>query len=126
SSAKRVMRTVSDWIQRKLGLKVNMTKTHITRPSKLKYLGFGFYKDSKTKEWKCRPHQDSVKKFKDRLKELTCRKMPGTVKNKTQSNHLEAMESSKQASMGIAETGDRKRPCKTNSVLGRPLLLGGD
>ena len=82
SSAKRVMRTVSDWIQRKLGLKVNMTKTHITRPSKLKYLGFGFYKDSKTKEWKCRPHQDSVKKFKDRLKELTCRKMPGTVTSK--------------------------------------------
>ena len=82
SSAKRVMRTVSDWIQRKLGLKVNMTKTHITRPTKLKYLGFGFYKDSKTKEWKCRPHQDSVKKFKDRLKELTCRKMPGTVTSK--------------------------------------------
>ena len=79
SSAKRVMRTVSGWIQRKLGLKVNMTKTHITRPTKLKYLGFGFYKDSKSKEWKCRPHQDSVKKFKARLKELTCRKMPGTV-----------------------------------------------
>ena len=56
-----------------------MTKTHITRPLRLKYLGFGFYKDSKTKEWKCRPHQESVKKFKDRLKELTCRKMPGTV-----------------------------------------------
>ena len=34
SSAKRVMRTVPDWIQRKLGLKVNMTKTHITRPLK--------------------------------------------------------------------------------------------
>ena len=79
SSAKRVMRTVSEWIQRKLGLKVNMTKTHITRPTKLKYLGFGFYKDSKSKEWKCRPHQDSVRKFKARLKELTCRKMPGTV-----------------------------------------------
>ena len=82
SSAKRVMRTVTDWIQRKLGLKVNMTKTHITRPLKLKYLGFGFHKDSKTKEWKSRPHQDSVKKFKDRLKELTCRKMPGTVTSK--------------------------------------------
>ena len=60
SSAKRVMGTVSDWIQRKLGLKVNMTKTRITRPMKLKYLGFGFYKDSRTKEWKCRPHQESV------------------------------------------------------------------
>ena len=53
SSAKRVMGTVPDWIQRKLGLKVNMTKTHITRPMKLKYLGFGFYKNSKMKEWKC-------------------------------------------------------------------------
>ena len=47
-----------------------MTKTHITRPRKLKYLGFGFYKDSKAKEWKCRPHQDSVMKFKGKLKEI--------------------------------------------------------
>ena len=82
ASVKRVMRTVTDWIQRKLGLKVNMVKIHITRPLKLKYLGFGFYKDSKSKEWKCRPHQDSVKKFKSRLKELTCRKMPRTVTGK--------------------------------------------
>ncbi len=57
-SAKRVMYSITDWIARKLGLKVNVEKTHITRPMKLKYLGFGFYKDSKTKEWKCRPHQD--------------------------------------------------------------------
>ena len=82
ASAKRVMRTVSDWIQRKLGLKVNMTKTHITTPLQLKYLGFGFYKDKEANEWKCKPHQDSVKKFKSRLKELTCRKMPGTVRSK--------------------------------------------
>ncbi len=70
---------MADWIQRKLGLKVNMAKTRIARPQKLKYPGFGFYKDSMAKEWKCRPHQGSVKKFKDKLKELTCRKMPGTV-----------------------------------------------
>jgi group II intron reverse transcriptase/maturase len=82
ASAKRVMRTVTDWIQRKLGLKVNMTKTYITRPPKLKYLGFGFYKDTKANEWKCRPHKDSVARFKRKLKELTCRKMPGTVKEK--------------------------------------------
>lgn len=81
-SAKRVMRTITDWIQRKPELKVNMTKTYITRPQKLKYLGFGFYKDSKVKEWKCRPHQDSVAKFKRKLKELTCRKIPGTVTGK--------------------------------------------
>lgn len=82
SSAKRVMRTVTDWIQRKLGLKVNMGKTRIARPQKLKYLGFGFYKNSRAKEWKCRPHQDSVKKFKNRLKELTCRRSSGTVTSK--------------------------------------------
>ena len=84
SSAKRVMRTVTDWIQRKLGLKVNMTKTHITRPQKLKYLGYGIYKDSKAKEWRCRPHQDSVGKLKQKLRELTCRKMPGTITGKTE------------------------------------------
>ena len=84
ASAKRVMRTVTGWIQRKLGLKVNMTKTRITRPSNLKYLGFGFYKDGKAREWKCRPHQDSVKKLRRRLKALTCRKLPGTVRSKIQ------------------------------------------
>ena len=82
ASAKRVMHTVTDWIQRKLGLKVNMTKTHITRPTKLKYLGFGFYKDNKAGEWKCRPHEDSIARFKSKLKELTCRKMPGKVSDK--------------------------------------------
>lgn len=82
ASAKRVMRTVTDWIQRKLGLKVNAEKTHITRPSKLKYLGFGFYRNSRANEWKCIPHQDSVAKFKCKLKELTCRKIPGSVTEK--------------------------------------------
>ena len=79
SSAKRVMRTVSDWIQRKLGLKVNVTKTHIARPSRLKYLGFGFYKDAKAKEWMCRPHKDSVTRFKRKLKALTSRNALGRV-----------------------------------------------
>ena len=82
ASAKRVMRTVTDWIERKLGLKVNMTKTRIARPMKVKYLGFGFYKDNKTKEWKCRPHKDSIERFKRKLKELTCRKTPGRVTDK--------------------------------------------
>lgn len=45
---KRVMYSVSHYIEQKLGLKVNMTKTKITRPNKLKYLGFGFYKNTKS------------------------------------------------------------------------------
>ena len=45
ASANRVMHTITTWIERKLGLKVNATKTHVSRPSRLKYLGFGFYKN---------------------------------------------------------------------------------
>lgn len=73
ASAKRVMYGITDWIKRKLGLKVNAEKTHITRPQNLKYLGFGFWKDPKAKEWKCRPHEDSVQKFRRTLKRLTNR-----------------------------------------------------
>ncbi len=73
ASAKRVMYSVTNWTERKLGLKVNVTKTKITKPTKLKYLGFGFYKDFKAGEWKCRPHKDSVEKFKRKLKSLTIR-----------------------------------------------------
>ena len=73
ASAKRVMHSITDWIERKLGLKVNAEKTCITRPQKLKYLGFGFWKEPKSREWKCRPHKDAVQKFKRTLKKLTNR-----------------------------------------------------
>ncbi|WP_242024703.1 reverse transcriptase domain-containing protein, partial [Streptococcus agalactiae] len=67
AAAKRVMHSVSSYIEKRLGLKVNMTKTKIVRPNKLKYLGFGFWKSPKG--WKCRPHQDSVQSFKRKLKQ---------------------------------------------------------
>ena len=79
AAANRVMHTITDWIERKLGLKVNMTKTKVTRPSGLKYLGFGFWKDSKDGQWKARPHQDSVSKFKRKIKELTKRSWSVTM-----------------------------------------------
>ena len=59
-----VITTASGWIQRKLGLKVNMTKAHITRPLNRKYIGFGFYKNRKTKEWKSRSYQEPVMNLK--------------------------------------------------------------
>ena len=71
ASANRVMNSVTKWIERKLGLKVNMTKTRITRPTRLKYLGFGFVKmDGK---WEARPHKDSLISFEQKLKKLTKR-----------------------------------------------------
>ena len=71
AAANRVMNSITKWIERKLGLKVNMAKSKVTRPSHLKYLGFGFVKMGG--KWEARPHQDSVMNFKRKLKKLTKR-----------------------------------------------------
>ena len=67
-SAERVMRNIVTFIETKLKLKVNAEKTHITRPTKLKYLGFSFTKQKDT--WEARPHQESFKKLFLKLKKL--------------------------------------------------------
>ena len=69
-AANRVMESITHFIEKKLGLKVNMTKTKICKPNDLKYLGFGFYKG---KEWNSIPHIDSKMKFQRKLKSLTKR-----------------------------------------------------
>lgn len=69
-AANRVMKSIVDFIERKLGLKVNATKSKVCRPNDLKYLGFGFYRGTK---WECAPHNDSKKKFRRTLKGLTKR-----------------------------------------------------
>ena len=72
AAATRVMYSITSWIERKLGLRVNATKTKVAPPSKLKYLGFGFWNDKG--EWKARPHEDSVARLKRKLKALCKRK----------------------------------------------------
>ena len=67
-SAERVMRNIVTFIETKLKLKVNAEKTHITRPTKLKYLGFSFTKQKDT--WEARPNQESFKKLFLKLKKL--------------------------------------------------------
>lgn len=71
AAANRVMNTITRWIETKLGLKVNAEKTRVTKPTSLKYLGFGFVKMKG--KWEARPHQDSIKKFERKLKLLTKR-----------------------------------------------------
>lgn len=76
------MHTITKWIEQKLGLKVNVTKTHVSRPSKLKYLGFGFYKSPQTKQWTARPHETSVDKFQRKLKQLCKRSWSISMTNR--------------------------------------------
>lgn len=63
-SAKRVMRSVSRFIEEKLGLIVNVEKSRVTKPSDpdMKFLGFGFFKDYRADLYKARPHQRSLEK----------------------------------------------------------------
>lgn len=73
-SANRVMASITKYIEENLWLKVNASKSKIETPKGLKYLGFGFYFDSFQKQYKARPHVDSILKLKARIKELTSRR----------------------------------------------------
>lgn len=70
-SAERTLRNIIPYIEQKLFLKVNRDKTVVEHISKVKYLGYSFYK------YKCkcrfRVHPKSIKKMKAKLKELTSR-----------------------------------------------------
>lgn len=73
-AADRVMKNVSIFIESKLGLKVNMTKSKVSKPNDVKYLGFGFFMDKNDGLWKAKPHAKSVEKLKLKLKKLTSRR----------------------------------------------------
>lgn len=70
-SAERVLKSITTFIEKKLGLIVNATKTKITRPINTKFLGFSYVKMQG--KWECVPHKDSFAKCKRKLKQLTKR-----------------------------------------------------
>ncbi|PKM94704.1 MAG: group II intron reverse transcriptase/maturase [Firmicutes bacterium HGW-Firmicutes-1] len=72
-AANRVMSSITKFIEEKLGLKVNVSKSKVDRPNGIKYLGFGFYWDTFSHQFKAKPHQKSVEKLKEKLKRLTSR-----------------------------------------------------
>jgi len=71
-AADRVIKSVVSWLERKLFLKVNATKTRITRPTKSKFLGFTFWKNKEG--WKPRPHDESKKSLKRKVNKILCRR----------------------------------------------------
>ena len=70
-SAERTLRTITPFIEGKLFLKVNREKTCVAHISKVKYLGYSFYRY----KGKCRfrVHSKSVTKMKNKIRELTKR-----------------------------------------------------
>lgn len=72
-AANRVLNSITKFIEKKLGLKVNAEKSKITRPTQTKYLGFSFWM-SKGGKWKPKPHIKSYQKLIRKLKQLTNRR----------------------------------------------------
>ena len=66
-SANRVMKSITDCLERKLFLRVNATKTKVVRPTRSKYLGFTFLKHGG--EWKVKPTNEKKKALKEKLSE---------------------------------------------------------
>ena len=71
-AADRVMASVSSWLERKLWLKVNATKTKVVRPTGSNFLGFTFWKSSEG--WKPRPLAERKARLCRKVKEILCRK----------------------------------------------------
>lgn len=72
-AANRVMKSITKFIEKKLGLIVNAGKSKVGRPRDIKFLGFGYYYDAKEKRYEVKPHEVSIQKFKRKLKRLTKR-----------------------------------------------------
>lgn len=71
-AAERVMASCVSYLEGKLKLKVNHGKSRTGSPLKLKFLGFSLCKIGK--KTGIRPHGKSIKRFKDKIRELTSRK----------------------------------------------------
>ena len=74
------METITHYIENKLKLKVNRTKSKVSRPNESTLLGFSFY--TSEKGWEIRIAPKSLKKIKEKMKEKTKRNDPSNAKEK--------------------------------------------
>lgn len=70
-SAQRTLASIVPFIEKKLYLKVNTQKTVVAHISKVKFLGYSFYRYRV--ECRLRVHKKSIEKMKSKLRELTKR-----------------------------------------------------
>lgn len=81
-SAQRTLENIIPFIEGKLFLKVNRVKTTVTHVSKIKYLGYAFYRNKG--KCKYRVHPKSVRKMKDRIREIMRRSRGISNENRRQ------------------------------------------
>lgn len=66
-AANRVISPISSWIERKLFLSVNATKSKVSRPMRSKYLGFTFLKNGR--RWKVKSTNEKKAKLYQIMRE---------------------------------------------------------
>lgn len=75
----RVMKSVTSFIEGKLKLKVNTSKSAVGRPWKRKFLGFSF---TAHKEPKVRIAKTSMNRMKDKIRDITSRSKPYSMEQR--------------------------------------------
>lgn len=79
-AAKRIMESITQFIEEKLKLKVNRNKSAYDRPWNRKFLGFSFIRNSKNP--KIRISDRSMERAKDKLRKLTSRRNPLSMEDR--------------------------------------------
>ena len=79
-SAQRVMESITAYIEKKLKLKVNRTKSKVSRPQDSTLLGFSFYRGKEG--WQIRIAPKSLDRIRKKMKEKTKRSDPASAKEK--------------------------------------------
>lgn len=72
-AGERVMASIKTFIEKTLRLKINEKKSAVARPWQRKFLGFSF---TSRKEPQVRIAKESIKRMKNKIRELTARKKP--------------------------------------------------
>lgn len=79
-SAERVMRSITNYLEEELLLKVNREKSKVSKASQSTLLGFSFYKTKG--EWRIRVSNKSITRIKGKIKEILPRKAAQQVEVK--------------------------------------------
>ena len=80
-AGERTMASVQRFVEKKLRLKVNESKSSVDRPWKRKFLGFSF---TISREPKIRIAKESIQRMKNKVREITSRKMPYSMEYRIQ------------------------------------------
>lgn len=79
-AAQRVMESVTEYLEKKLKLRVNREKTKVSPAQDSNLLGFSFYR--KKDKWEIRISPKSMKRIKEKIRSKTQRNDPAGVKEK--------------------------------------------